>query len=268
MDPFVILSLVDESVEAGADAVVLLLSQFDTHRPLRIEPLPAKSSASLVALGDLVAAAGPGFAWRIRDSLYRIVAASALHAYRYRDLLGRTGLNRTRHFELDDRLESTGFALMRGPAALGEPRDDALGREEKTELLARLSPRLRTKAPRQFGWFSETRRGEHARVQMILVRRAVERLRDAGVEVFIVECPLHPLATQIEEPGTREEFVVLASQLASETGAHFLPLEAMEPYASEDFNDLLHLGPGGAERLTAAVLSTLREKLPALTAPQ
>ncbi|MBW2273960.1 MAG: hypothetical protein JRG96_11865 [Deltaproteobacteria bacterium] len=268
MDPFAILSLVDESVAAGADAVVLLLSQFDTHRPLRIEPIPGKSSASLAAIGDLTDAAGAAFAWQIRDSLYRIAASSALGSYRFRDVLGRTGLNRTREFALDDRLDSRGFALMRGPAALGEPREKALGAEEREELLERLSPRLRSRAPRQFGWFTETRRGEHARVQMALVRRIVERLRDADVEVFIVECPLHPLAADIEERGTRAEFAALASDLASETGAHFLRLEAMPPFEANDFNDLLHLGPSGSEKLTAAVISTLHEHLPNLAPPQ
>jgi hypothetical protein len=264
MDPFVTLSLVDESIDAGADVVVLLLSQFDTHRPLRIEPIPGKSSASLVAIGDLVEAAGPRFAWRIRETLYRIVAASVLNSYRFRDLLGRTGLNETREFALEDRLSSRGFALMRGPAALGQPRKQALSPAEREQLLQKLSPELRKRARRQFAWFSETRRGEHARVQMALVRRTVERLRGAGVEVFIVECPLHPLAAEIEEPGSREEFSALATALAAETGAHFLPLEAMPPYLSTDFNDLLHLGPTGADRLTNAVVSILRETLPAL----
>ncbi len=163
MDPFVILSLVDESVAAGADAVVLLISQFDTHRPLRIEPIPGKSSASLAAAGDLVAAAGLPFAWRDRDTLYRIAVASALDGYRFRDLLGRTGLNRLREFPLDDRLEAHRIPLMRGPAALGEPHEDALSPEERREWVAGLEPRLQKRAGRQLGWFSETRRGEHAR---------------------------------------------------------------------------------------------------------
>ncbi len=79
-EPFVLLQLAPELVAARADAVVLILSEFDTHRPLRLEPVPGSSGASLSAVVDLVRLAGPAFAVEQRTTLYRLVASSLLRA--------------------------------------------------------------------------------------------------------------------------------------------------------------------------------------------
>lgn len=259
LDPFVTLSLAPEIVEAGADVVVLYLSDFDTHRPLRIDPIPAKSSNSPHALVEVFANAGPAFAFENRTLLYRITVSSWLHSYRFRDLLAQTPLSALRAFPLPRRLVERSQPTARGPAVLESPFANSLSEVERARFVARLPTELKRHAVRQLPFLTEIQKGEHSRIGMGIVRRTVTVFRDSGVEVLIVECPLHESRGWLRDAGTRPEFLSLGRSLAEQEGVHFLPLEALPNFQSGDFSDLLHLNQKGANRLTAALVTALEE---------
>jgi hypothetical protein len=259
-DPITLRSLAPRIAGAGVDVVILILSETDTHRPVRIEPVPAKSTADLDTLTELMQEGGLAFSIRNRVALYRVGLGWLSNTYRFRDILGRSVLNHLREFPLDDRLEPSRKPILRGRAALGRPSPERLPRSEERTLLAPLPQRLR-KYGNQLGWFTETTRGEHARVQMALIRQAVAQLRESGAQVIIVEGPVHPIAADLQGPHAKQEFRAFASELASDPGVRYLPLESMPPFTTDDFVDLLHLNQAGGEKLTAVTLPVLRRVL-------
>jgi hypothetical protein len=249
MDLFTIRSLVPEVLDAGADGVLLMLSHFDTHRPLRLEPLPARSSARPALFLELMRDAGLRFGWDNRGSLYRLIAARTLNGYRLRESLALAGLDRLRHFELDGRLQGLGARPnLRSRPALGEPVLD-LDLETKRMVAREIRPELH-RFLKQANWIAETRLGEHARVQLGLLRRLVDELVEAGVWVVIVETPLHPIAESLQQAGTREEFLRVARELDRREEVHFVPIPANRPFGRRAFHDLLHVNGLGALRLT------------------
>jgi len=252
--PFEIRSLVDEVLAYRPAAVVLLLSEFDTHRPLYLRP--GASFGSLSAVVDLVIEAGAPFAVAQRNALYRLTVAGLLNGYRYRDVLGRAGLDRLRRFELDVRLP--GRPAPESDAVLAGAPSTLLSPAEVDRLLGQVAalPRLRSVA--EANQIHSITRGEHARVQMGLLRRAVRILRAAGTQVVVVEGPLHPAATALYDTSIRSDFLAFARSLAAEEGVCFVPLEATEPFGPGDFWDLTHVHPAGAQRITQAALAAVR----------
>ena len=96
---------------------------------------------------------------------------------------------------------------------------------------------------------------------MMLVRRAVQRLRAAGAGVIIVEGPLSPMAAEYYDPTIRDDFVAFADGLAREPGVRFVPLKLSATYPEEDFRDFSHLNEAGARKLTKVILRAVREEL-------
>jgi hypothetical protein len=262
MDLFTIRTLTREVIGAGADGVVFMISEFDTHRPFRFDPIPARSGASPSAFLEIVSDVGVGFGWQNRVSLYRLSVARMLNGYRFRESLVRAGLNSLRRFELDDRLQRSGMerARERGATALGSAVVEPFDASTRINLQVQVRPELH----RHFGqapWIAEIQRGEHARVQMNVLRRTVEELLMAGVWVVIVEAPLHPVAEILKDPGARGEFVELARDLEGYQGVRFVALSEMPPFESRNFLDLLHVDLVGGRRLTAAMVKAVAEQL-------
>lgn len=261
MDLLTIRMLVPEVVAARADGVVLVISEFDTHRPLRFDPLPARSGAMPSAFLEVASEVGPRFGWENRGSFLRLATARALNAYRFRESLGAAGLDRFRRFQLADRLRGSGTVEgLQAPAVLGEGLTDPLNEATEDHIRALIGPEMQ----RHFGqvyWMAETHRGEHAAVQMHIVRRTVHELVRAGVWVVIVEAPLHPIAKRLQMREARAEFLQFAHELERHEDVRFVPLSAQAPFERTDFVDLLHLDLEGSTRMTTAVLDVVAEQI-------
>ena len=258
-EPFVIRQLADDLVAARADAVAILLSEFDTHRPLRLEPVPDPGTASLGALADLLRATGPAFAVAQRTALYRLVACSALEAYRYRPILTTAGLAKLREFHFDERFGRSERGDPFRPIAMWGGTRHVVPEAARRSTFDLFPPWIGSFMGRmQAGTIGEISRGPHVAVQEALIRRAVEVLRAAGVRVAIVEGPLHPASADLHESELRGEFLAFARSLQDDLGIAFLPLDALEPYAESDFADLVHVGPEGIPKLTRSLVAGLR----------
>jgi hypothetical protein len=257
-EPFVLLQLAPELVAAQADAVVLILSEFDTHRPLRLEPVPGSSGASLSALGDLLRLSGPGFALEQRTTLYRLVASSLLRAYRYRVDLERLVPEGLRRFAVDERLARGPRGDPFRPVALWDGTRNAVPVSAQRHTFDLFPPLMsQWNARIQAGTVQEITPGRHAALQQALVRRSVERLRTAGVEVVLVQGAMHPAAQDYYDPARRQEFVDFAAALERELGARFVPRSAQESLAESDFYDLIHVTRAGAAKVTRGILAGL-----------
>ncbi len=104
--------------------------------------------------------------------------------------------------------------------------------------------------------------GEHAELKRAFITRTVELLRAAGVEVIVVEGPLHPDAAELYDVRLREDFLAFMQRLTHEHGVRFTPLEELPHFEAKDFKDLLHVAPSGTLKLTGAILRALRPALP------
>ena len=132
--PFEMRSLTDDLIRSGADAAVLMLSEFDTHRPIRLDPMPGTSAASVGALAELLSLAGTRFAFENRTLLYRVPLSRVLDAYRFREILRRAGLDSLREFQLDEKRHWTRAAPLSRPAAMG----GGTKRKPPAELIERI----------------------------------------------------------------------------------------------------------------------------------
>lgn len=264
VDPFVLRGLAESVIDAGADAAVLVLSEIETHRPVRLEPIPGPgaSGASLAPLIDLLSETGPGFAFRNRDSVMRWVASTALRGYRYRPILRGAAIADLVDFPLDaQRLGAEPLTLMLAHrVALGGPFRNPVSQRQRTRLarvLETLPRRLLIAALPEVDILREVTPGIHVAVQLGLVRRTVARLRATGIAVVLVEAPVHPVAAELYSAKLPAEFREFAAGLARSPGIEFVPLTAMESFEASDFNDLLHTGPRGAKKLTAGMIRGL-----------
>jgi hypothetical protein len=254
---YAVRALADAAIAARADAVVLFLSEFDTHRPLRLGPWPRPTPG---AIADVVAEAGPAFAWRQRVALYRMALASALPLYSARSALRDGALAGAARFEVADLAGPSRLRDPAGPIALwGGPRHEveAAARREVFDVFP---PATRRENARfQLAQLGEIAPGPHVAVQMGLLRRAVRLLREAGAEVVIVEPPLHPATRDLYDPRLRGDFLDFARALARDPGVRFVPIEASGPFAESDFADLVHVARLGADKLLRATARALHE---------
>jgi hypothetical protein len=259
-EPFALRALVPDLVAAGADAVCLIASEQDTHRPLRLEPVPGSSAASLGALVDLLRVTDWRFAFENRTALYRLAGTSALRLYRFRPEVLFTGLGELRRFSLDERI-----ADVRAkqdpfrPVALWGAAHHAVAPAALRTTFDLFPPRMDPFQARvQAGVVQEITAGPHVAVQKALYRRAVEELRRAGVEVVIVQGTMHPAARDLYDTRLAGDFLTFARELALEHGVRFLSLAELPRFAESDFYDLVHTNRRGAAKITRAMLRGLR----------
>jgi hypothetical protein len=261
--PFEMLSLSYEIADHDPDAVVFLISEMDTHIPLY---LPRGSpSVAARALGALMSELPLGVALREWKPLLNVGLDSLLLALRYRVVLGGAGLDELRRFPLVARLRARRGARTMPALVLddGEAVAVPAGRWEeiRNDVVSRESGRSRRTANEQMEWVGAIKRGEHARVQMALLERAVALLTREGAAVIIVEPPLDPLTADLYDVSIRGEFLAFAARMRERHGAHFVPLEQSGPFPGEEFADLVHLDREGARKLTRATLVAVRSAL-------
>jgi len=259
--PFEMRSLSEDLVHTGADAVVLVLSEFDTHRPIRLEPMPGTSAASVAALVELFELGGPRFAFENRPLLYRVPLSSVFDAYRFREILRLAGLDSLREFPLDETRHWTRAVALSQPAAMGggtksRPSDELIDR-----IAAGFPERRRRIVRYQIWMLAEVGAGEHVRVQKQLIRSTAARLRGAGMQVVVAEGPLHPDAALLYDPHLRDDFLAFADGLRADFGVRLLPLEAFGVLSPSDFGDMLHLNTRGAQRFTRVVVDAVGQLL-------
>jgi hypothetical protein len=261
IQPLHMLLQADRLARLQPDVVVIMVSEFDTHRAVALVPHVLGDSPG--AVGTLTSLLGPAVAWEHRQTLARFALASVLPSYRFRRVFGLAGLDRYRSFGRRTGQGQGG----RWPEALpaGEPL--SLTRRQ----LDRITDAVRESMPSvdvdsgqftsQLGTYQAITRGPHAQVQMEIVRRAVLRLVDAGIDVLLVEGPLATLPVELCDPMTRFEYRALAQELAAAPGVHLLTVEDSGPFALEAFRDLFHLDDEGAAQMTEATLAAVEDVL-------
>lgn len=266
MQPYEIDALGDELIAVRADVVVLPLSEFDTHRPLRI--MAQTAPGSLTALWDLMSNTKLRFLSANRHDLLRLFLATRLDAYRFREVLAALGWRDGVTFLVGKReraMQTAGYALGdAGQAKRGE--DGSLKRfgrsaEELGAIIDRLGMAFKTLSkPARWGELRQVlsiSRGLHAQVQQELLRAVVSRLTRAGVSVVVLELPLHPLSRQYYDYSIRDDVLEFFGELTIEFGITVVTEEMSGPFVPGDFQDLTHANGTGALKLSRSLARTV-----------
>ena len=261
-----------EVADASPDVVVLLLSEFDTHRALQL--VPRVLGDRLGPLFELVDLIGATTAWEQRATLLRFGLAALLPSYRFRPVIGRAFTDRWRRFE---GLGASGAGDADGgdpswPVAIpgGTPRA-ASAAELEADLVAieACMPKVNARGrgvTGQLGSLQSITLGAHADAQQALLESAVAELRAAGSDVLVVEGPLAPLPAPLHDAATRDAFRAFARHLVDAYGAHLLLTDESGPFELEDFGDPVHLDEQGALKLTRATVAAVDRVLQARAA--
>jgi hypothetical protein len=251
--PFELRSAIDELLSFDPATVVWMLSEFDTHGPVR--PVPGGAFASLSAVAELVDVMGIQRAAAHRQILLRLGVDGLLNSYRYRSVLGRAGGNSLRRFAVPDAPPEP--PITSTPVVIPAGRPKRLSRAEHQRLARVIQKRFGRSLGVERAQARSITRGPHAEAQMALLRRGVARLRAHGVAVIVVELPLHSMATPYYDTSIRQDFLDFVGTLVAEHGVRFVALEDSGPFVDGDFLDLTHMGPAGAAKLTAATLAAI-----------
>lgn len=251
MQPLEVAALTDDLLAVDVDLVVLPLSAFDTHRPLRLDPVTAPGSAA--ALAALVRAGGWPLVRAESDALLQLGLACLLESYRYREVFRDVGAERFFGLQqLGRRL-----ALANRPGA-----DDSPVYRRALALVAERWPELSANTRRAgLDQILSMQDGPHVAVQRGLLAWAVRRLADADVDVMILEMPLAPLAGRFHDAGLDDRFSAFAEKLAQHERVEFLPGPRLGVFTAADFVDLTHLGDEAALRLSARVAAHIKRSV-------
>jgi hypothetical protein len=263
MEPFQLLSSVLDIAPLQPDVVVLPVSEFDLFRPLRVEPVSDRGAGGWKALSILIASMTPAQVWQGSESLLRLGAASTLDAYRFRGLHRRVWSGELSSFDLSrfsnpaDQSRKMGFENV----MIGPDTRDSVDPALIAEIVELFPDGLlaATIEPLQVPMIRDVAAGEHARIHAALLRASVEALVEAGIEVILVEAPLHPAASLLYDRGLAKDFRELAEELARDPRVSFV--RPAVPFEGDDFGDLLHLSREGGAKLTGAFLPELSRRL-------
>jgi hypothetical protein len=265
--PFEMRSLVGDVIASRAQAAVLVLSEFETQRPLRLDPMPGTGIASLAALGEMVARQGVAFTVENRTAFYRIVTSTLLQGYRFREVIRAAAPQWMRVFAFPEgRFVEEPPPLPVDPLLAAPVR--TLDPEARQKVLDGFPPARHRIVRFQLFMLSELGPGPQVELQEELIRSAVRRLRAADVRVFIVEAPLHPDAGLFYDTSTREGFLRLVDELERDHAVEFVPVERFGALQREDFGDLLHLGLDSARSFTARIVDEVEASLGPAGGPQ
>lgn len=250
MRPFEMLSIAADVARCEPDIAVLVLSSFDTHRPVSVGPQTGPGSAS--ALLDLVVAMGPPLVWREREVMLQLLLSSVLDSYRFRSIYLGLGLGRFVRFGG----APSGRAMARGLTPLvSQTLVDMHEALTETRALFPFQPDNVLK--QEITMVQGITAGIHVPIQRELLRRTCEVLAASGCELVVVEGPLHPQATRYHDASVRRQFLLFADELADTLGAHVLTVADTGPFHHEDFADLVHLNERGSEKLVRVLRRTL-----------
>lgn len=259
-----------EAAAHRADLLIVMLSEFDTHRPVRVVPRAGFAdlrATAAIALASLTGRPGwsPRFLLEKRVGLERLALAAVFDAYRYRDALDRAWLDEKLGFEPDP--------AGRLPRLVERELEDA---DETSGDIPDLEAARALFGQAFQGRFPDSyipllrgiRSGPYVAATESLIEGAVAILRAADCEVLIVEGPLYPASYQLyDHAATRAEFLALARRLEREHGVHMLLLEDSGPYAEGDFADPLHLLKRRGLQLGALTLQRAAQILDARHSP-
>ncbi|MFT7462933.1 MAG: hypothetical protein ACI9EF_001275 [Pseudohongiellaceae bacterium] len=271
MQPFEIRSMVAELIESGVDVVVLSLSEFDTHRPLKITA--ATGAGSFAALFDFWRFTGLAAVRRSRLDVLRLCTSALLQSYRFRQVERSAGLSELLGFRRPGSgagPSGIGLGYAIGADGLpGMPEQEGPGgytvygmawslfyrlADELSERFPDLSLNARRAELRQVVSIAK---GVHAGVQMAFLRETADRLNEAGIDVLILELPIYPGVAGYYDTSTREEFLSFARELAQAELVHFVPLNDADPIPDELFVDLTHVTNKGSQRLSNTLVEGL-----------
>ncbi len=256
--PFEIRGLVDEILPREPALVVILFSEFDSHRPLRL--MPQTAPGSLGAVLDLARVVGPAFVWEHRTEFLQVTLASLLRGYRFREMMSVAGLADYRRFARPGAARAQGPGQI--PFLLEGDDPTPIDRKRWLDDLAEIYPELPlNKRASGLTQCNSITRGPHATAQLQLIRDTVDEIVGAGSRVLLVEGPLAPVSYRLYDTTIREEFLETARALAARDGVDFLPLEEAGDYPQELFVDLTHLQRDGAKRYSTAVGRRIAEIL-------
>jgi hypothetical protein len=258
--PFEMLAFSGELGAIGADAVVLLISEYDTHGPVSI--VNGAAAADFYSLGFLIDQLGLQRAFEEREVLLRLALDAMSNGYRYRSILDAAGAGRIR---APGRAEASraGWKMRSGRAVLVEGlRHTPPTRDETSRILESLAGRRPGSESRAYmigaGSLRQITAGPHADVQMALLEAAIARLSSSGVRVIVIETPIDPVAAPLYDASARGEFLALMDWLQRYDGFAFHSLDAQAPFSSAEFADLIHLSAPGAARFTRTVHAVIR----------
>ena len=136
---------------------------------------------------------------------------------------------------------------------LGEPRRGDIPKGVRKRLLEQYPKIAHRNVFRGMRMISTIGPGDQVPMQRFLVKRAVMRLRETGIDVILIEMPIHPEAASLAPLRLRKRFLNFATNLSQKTGMIFVPLEEMPTFTAEDFADPIHLGRLGSAKLTPFV---------------
>ncbi len=259
--PFEMRAAIDEVLRHEPRVVLFALGEFETHT--RIKFVPGSSFGNLSAIRELAREAGWGFVSERRVMLARIALGDLINSYHYRALVGRMGVSNLHRFKREPRLKVRDHPERSLSFLAGERKEISF--EELSAIVAEFDARFPGRGSiirkAQFGLLRSITPGQHAEINLALMRSIVDKLRKAGVSVVLVEPPIYPDARSLYADAAREEFLVFASELERDHDVTFVALEEGPVYVPADFADLTHLERSGAEKFSEVVAAAIRQAL-------
>jgi len=248
--PFEARSIAEPLHRHHADLVILMVSEFDTHRTRTLAQVPL--TARLPALWDLGQAAGWRWSYANRRLMLRMLSSSLLDLVRYRRVLRELYLGAF-DFELEPAVVVGGDP----PLVLGRETD-----HKDVDLMAAVRdlekrrPDLSLKLVR-IKQVNSIAQGHHASVQMELIEKAVKVMTRGGIDVVLVEGPLLPWSRDLYEREARREFRRWVAKLAEGPGVTFVSEQELGRTRARDFADLTHLSEDGSLDFTKRLIPHL-----------
>ncbi|MFT7463475.1 MAG: hypothetical protein ACI9EF_001819 [Pseudohongiellaceae bacterium] len=277
--PYEVAALAGELAGDTTGVVVLTLSEFDTHRPLRL--MAQTAAGSLAVWRDLVSLSDWRFLKANRETLLRLFLAGTLNSYRFREVAAATEgplsarfMGAARHRAIEtvgpvrgklgspDVRHSEASNSLADQARSANAAKSAAARDALVVRIGKTFPALSEAGRRaELTQLLSISRGEHALLQQALLRLAVQRLSAAGITVIVMELPLHPLAEQFFDTTLRDDSLAFFAELARAFDATIITKEMSGPFTKDDFADLTHLGNSGAEKLSRSLGRVVLDEL-------
>ncbi|MCB9898520.1 MAG: hypothetical protein H6825_10990 [Planctomycetes bacterium] len=251
--PHELRSMIDEVIGYEPDLVVTLLSEFELTVPLRL--VPQATGGSFSALFELMRLTGPEFSFEHRLEFLRMAACGGLDGYRYRDVVGKAGLTALRRFPSTHLHATEGMVWPEVPTDTRPMPMDPAAEQEALDALYAFYAGKEFAVRVEFQQIRSMRPGMHADINMAIMERNFELLREAGAEVLVIEGVDNPRTYALYDyAACRPIFLDFMQRMQREHGVRFIPREELPPLDEIDFRDLTHSGKLGAQKYTAVIM--------------